>query len=319
MTKGERYFRESRPYRFLSRWAKQVYPPGFKGIALYDVLRFFKSQVQKVGLNDRARSIAFSFLMSIPATTIFICTLIPYLPVSTKLTRQLLSLTRSVTPNQNTYLLVSNFLSDFLNKPRGGLLSAGFVIALFYASNAMLGLMRSFNRSLEMQTKRNFIQKRLIAIRLTLIVILLVMGGIVMLVTQDELLKLIFAHYQVRDRSTLRAILKNLRWVVIIPLFYFCVAFIYRLAPAVKDKWRLISPGTTLATVMMILVTFLFSFWVNKFGTYNKVYGSIGTILILMIVIYINSLVLLIGYELNVSIDALKRKGAGKPTAVLKM
>ena len=319
MTRGERFIRESRPYRFLSHWAKQVYPPGFEGIPLYDVVVFFKSQVQKVGLNDRARSIAFSFLMSIPATTIFICTLIPYLPVSTKLTAQLLNLTKSVTPNQNTYLLVSNFLHDFLNKPRGGLLSAGFVIALFYASNAMLGLMRSFNRSLTMQTKRNFIQKRLIAVELTLIVILLVMGGIIMLVTQDELLRLIMAHFRVHDRTTVRNIFKSLRWVVIIPLFYFCIAFIYQLAPAVKDKWRLFSPGTTLATGMMILVTFLFSFWVNKFGTYNKVYGSIGTILILMIVIYINSLVLLIGYELNVSIDVLRRKASDRTLLAARM
>lgn len=308
MTKGERFIRNSWPYRFLSTRAKRLFPPGFEGISLYDVIVFFRSQVQKVGLNDRARSIAFSFLMSIPATTIFICTLIPYLPVSTKLTAQLLNLTRSITPNQNTYLLVSNFLNDFLNKPRGGLLSVGFVIALFYASNAMLGLMRSFNRSLAQQTKRNFIQKRLIAIELTLILILLVMGGILMLVTQDELLRVILGHFRVHDRTTVRNIFKSLRWVVIIPLFYFCIAFIYQLAPAVNEKWRLFSPGTTLATGLMILITFLFSFWVNRFGTYNKVYGSIGTILILMIVIYINSLVLLIGYELNVSIDALKRK-----------
>ncbi len=103
---------------------------------------FFKNQVQKVGLNDRARSIAFSFLMAIPAATIFLCTLIPYLPVSKKLTSQLLLLTKEITPNQNTYMLVSNFLNDFLTKQRGGLLSIGLVVALYYASNAMIGLMQ---------------------------------------------------------------------------------------------------------------------------------------------------------------------------------
>ncbi|MDP9042072.1 MAG: YihY/virulence factor BrkB family protein, partial [Bacteroidota bacterium] len=95
---------------------------------------------------------------------------------------------------------------------------------------------------------------------------------------------------------------------VIIPLFYFTIAFIYRHAPSVRKKWKLISPGTTLATILMILLTFLFSFWVNKFGTYNKVYGSIGTIMILMIVVHFNALILLIGFELNVSIYSLQEK-----------
>jgi membrane protein len=283
--------------------------PGFEGVSLYEVTVFFNSQVQKVGLNDRARSIAFSFLMAIPAATIFICTLIPYLPVSKKITVQLLMLTREITPNRNTYQLVSNFLNDFLNKPRGGLLSFGFLVALFYASNAMLGLMRSFNKSLVHYTRRNFLQSRLIAIRLTLIVILLVFGSIIILITQDELLRFIFRELNIR-RSGMRGVFKTIRWVVIIPLFYFAIAYIYKHAPAVKEKWRLYSPGTMLATILMIITTFAFSFWVNKFGTYNKVYGSIGTILILMILIYINSMILLIGYELNVSIHSLKKKSA---------
>jgi membrane protein len=307
MTRIERIIRSSSPYVFITSRAKKVYLPGFEGVSLYEVTVFFNSQVKKVGLNDRARSIAFSFLMAIPAATIFICTLIPYLPVSKKVTRQLLMLTREITPNQNTYHLVSNFLNDFLNKPRGGLLSFGFLIALFYASNAMLGLMRSFNKSLTHYARRNFLQSRLIAIRLTLIVILLVIGSIVILVTQDELLRFIFRELGIKNRG-MRLVFKTIRWVVIIPLFYFAIAYIYKHAPAVKEKWRLYSPGTLLATVLMIISTFAFSFWVNKFGTYNKVYGSIGTILILMILVYINSMILLIGYELNVSIHSLKEK-----------
>jgi membrane protein len=309
MTRIEKIIKDNFLYRFITKKARKIYLPGFEGVSLYEVTVFFNSQVQKVGLNDRARSIAFSFLMAIPAATIFICTLIPYLPVSKKITVQLLMLTREITPNRNTYQLVSNFLNDFLNKPRGGLLSFGFLVALFYASNAMLGLMRSFNKSLVHYTRRNFLQSRLIAIRLTLIVILLVFGSIIILITQDELLRFIFRELNIR-RSGMRGVFKTIRWVVIIPLFYFAIAYIYKHAPAVKEKWRLYSPGTMLATILMIITTFAFSFWVNKFGTYNKVYGSIGTILILMILIYINSMILLIGYELNVSIHSLKKKSA---------
>jgi membrane protein len=178
------------------------------------------------------------------------------------------------------------------------------IIALYYASNAMIGLMRTFNKSLHTYTPRNFIENRLIAIQLTLVMIFLVIGTVVILVTQDELLKYVFRALHVHRRS-MKGVVKSLRWVVIIPLFYFTIAFIYKHAPAIPKKWRLISPGTTLATILMILLTFLFSFWVNNFGTYNKVYGSIGTILILMIVIHLNALILLIGFELNVSIQEL--------------
>jgi len=307
MTVIEKFIKSSFLYRYASSKSKSLFLPGFQGLPLYEVVVYFKYQVRKVGLNDRARSIAFSFLMAIPAATIFLCTLIPYLPVSKKLTSQLLLLTKEVTPNQNTYTLVSNFLNDFLTKQRGGLLSIGLFVALYYASNAMMGLMRSFNRSLTSFTPRNYFVNRLIAIRLTLVMILLLIGCIVILVTQDELLRYVFRAFHIH-KSSMKGVIKTLRWVVIIPLFYFTIAFIYRHAPAIHEKWRLFSPGTTLATTLMILLTFLFSFWVNKFGTYNKVYGSIGTILILMIAVYFNALILLIGFELNVSIYALRRK-----------
>ena len=309
MTSIQNYIRSSFPYRYASAKSKSIYLPGFQGLSLFEVVVFFNSQIQKVGLNDRARSIAFSFLLAIPAAAIFLCTLIPYLPVSKKLTSQLLLLTKEITPNQNTYLLVSNFLTDFLTKPRGGLLSIGLVISLYYASDAMIGLMRSFNKSLSPHSHfpRNFFHNRLVAIQLTLVLVLLIIGSGIILVTQDELLRYVFRALHIHSRS-MRWVFKTLRWFVIIPLFYFAIAYIYKHAPSIREKWRLFSPGTLLATVLMILLTFIFSFWVNKFGTYNKVYGSIGTILILMIVVYFNALILLVGFELNVSIHSLKEK-----------
>lgn len=301
MIKLERKFYNSVFFRFLEAKSKRIILPGFEGTPLFEVATFFVSQVRKVGLNDRARSIAFSFLTAIPAATIFICTLIPYLPVSRQIKRQLLLVTRDVTPNQNTYVLVSNFLTDFLDKPRVGLLSFGFVLALFYSSNAMIGIMRSFNKSLIINTRRNYFQTRWMAIKLTALVLFMVVGSVILLVTQDEILH--WLHFSFRSS---RWLFRTVRWVVIVPLFYFAIAFIYKYGPAVPKRWRLFSPGTLLATFLTILTTVAFSFWVNRFGTYNKVYGSIGTVMILMLLIYFNSLVLLIGYEINVSIYHLR-------------
>ncbi|HMH33768.1 MAG TPA: YihY/virulence factor BrkB family protein [Puia sp.] len=301
----EKKIKGSSPIRYLSAKSKKIRLPGFQGVPLYDVMKFFLDQVRKVGLNDRARSIAFSFLTAIPAATIFICTLVPLFPISRKIEKQLGLLTKDITSNQNISQAVSNLIHDFIEKPRTGLLSFGFVLALFYASNAMMGLMRSFNKSLVNNARRNVFQARWMAIKLTLLMILLVIGTVIILGTQDQWLKK-FLHWMNIEKRSVKPILKTIRWVVIIPLFYFSIAFIYKYAPAVNKRWKLASPGTLLATFLLILTSFVFSYWVNKFGSYNKVYGSIGTIMILMLLIYFNSMALLIGYELNVSIHHLK-------------
>ena len=107
-------------------------------------------------------------------------------------------------------------------------------------------------------------------------------------------------------------LIQIIRWIVIFSLFFYSIAFIYRHAPMVEKKWKLISPGSILACTLLILLTYIFSAWINQFGTYNKIYGSIGTIMIIMAIIYMNSLVLLIGFELNVSIKSLKIKAADR-------
>src|ERR1700742_4900440 len=201
MIKLERKIYNSAAFRFLEAKSKKIILPGFQGTPLFEVISFFNSQVKKVGLNDRARSIAFSFLTAIPAATIFICTLIPYLPVNKQIERQLLLLTKDLTPNQNTYLLVSQFLEDFLDKPRVGLLSFGFVLALFYSSNAMIGIMRSFNKSLIYNSRRNPFQIRWMAIKLTTLVLFMVIGSVIMLVTQAQLLRSVLKWMHIRNND----------------------------------------------------------------------------------------------------------------------
>jgi membrane protein len=188
---------------------------------------------------------------------------------------------------------------------------------LFYSSNAMLGIMRAFNKSLIYNTRRNPFQARWMAIKLTALVLCIVIGSVIILVTQAELLRTLFRWMHLkRNDQTAHVLVRTFRWVVIIPLFYFAIACIYKYAPSVQKRWALFSPGTFLATLLTIGITLAFSYWVNRFGTYNKVYGSIGTVMILMLLVYFNSLVLLIGYELNVSIHHLKVMSGEKPNFV---
>jgi len=285
--------------------SKKIILPGFDKVPLYDVIVFFFEQVKKVGLSERASSISFNFLMAIPSGVIFLFTLIPYLPVSTQITDELLLLTKSFAPNQNTYLLVENFLNDFLNTPRSGLLSIGFVLSIYYASNAIMGMMRSFNRSLSHVNERKFFADRFMAIRMTTVIILLIIVSIMLLITQGTLFNSLMRYLDIQN-GWVKYIIHSIRLVFLVFVILYGIGFIYKYAPAISKRWKLASPGAILATFLIFFSTYGFSFYVNNFSSYNKVYGSIGTILILMLLIYINSFILLVGYELNVSIHSLK-------------
>ena len=241
--------------------------------------------------------------MAIPPMIIFLFTLIPYLPISKEFTGQLYGLIRDVIPGENNNKAFIKFLDDFLTNERYGLLSIGFLLALFYSSNAMMGIMRAFDKNYVGFKKRTAIERRLTALQLTLILFLIMILSLLLLVMQGVVLKWIGI-----KTEWLRTIIENARWLVIIFLFLSSISFIYRHAPFVHKKWRLINPGSVLATTLMLLFTVLFSYWVNHFSNYNELYGSIGTVLILMLLIYFNSLVLLIGFELNVSINSLKHE-----------
>ena len=303
MTKLQRIILTLSPIAFILRRSKHWYLPGFEGVPLYDVIRFFMKQVKTVGLTERASAIAYNFIMAIPPSFLFLFTLIPHLPFVSKrsMKRELHSLIVDIIPAKvhNEYLI--KFVDSFLDDSKIGLLSFGFLLALYFASNAMMGLMRSFNKNYIGFAKRKDLHNRWMALKLTSLIFLLVLGCLLLLITQGAVLK-----WMGIRNATLRDIIFYVRWIFIVALVYYSIAFIYKYAPAVEKRWKLISPGTIFGALFSILATYGFSFFVNNFGKYNALYGSIGTIIVFMALIYINSLVLLIGFELNVSIKSLR-------------
>src|SRR5688572_25693593 len=135
--------------------------PGFRGIPLFDVVKFFFSQVKTVGIQERAAAIAFNLIMAIPPAIIFLFTLIPFLPISKEFENNLYVLIRDVVPGEKNHSTLIDFLKDFINNPKTGLLSLGFVLSMFFSSNAMMGIMRSFNKNYHGLRKRTELQKRL--------------------------------------------------------------------------------------------------------------------------------------------------------------
>jgi membrane protein len=291
---------------FLIKKSKNWVIPGFQQLPIYDVVMFFIRQVNKVGLNERAAAISFNLIMALPASLLFLFSLIPYFPQAKKMEIQVLTLFKDIAPNSATYFFIKDILDGLLDK-HVGIFSFGFLLVIFYASNAMMGVIRTFDKSIE-EKKGYFMHQRWRAIRLTLLLIVLVIVSVsLLLLGKDELiyvLKNVF-HFKRSERIFWW---NGTRWITIIALLYFGIAFVYKYAPSLKKRWNLLSPGAILATALTLLTTLLFSYWVNNFAAYDKVYGSIGAVLILMLLIYFNSLILLIGFELNVSITVLTRE-----------
>lgn len=294
------YLEKLPPIAWVLTKSKSTYLPGFGGVPLFDVVNFFIRQVQTIGMTERASAIAFNFVMAIPPAIIFLFTLIPYLPITQSFQLELYSLIRDVIPGEKDNAVLIGFLQDFINNPRNGLLSLGFVLSLYFSSNAMMGIMRSFDKNYAGFTKRKGFSRRVVALKITGLLYLIVFASLGTLIARDVVLKWLGI-----DNEWIISLIMNLRWFVIVLLFFFCISFIYRHAPSVQKKWRLINPGSILATFLMLLMTLALSWWVSHFAHYNQLYGSIGTVLIIMVLIFINSLILLIGFELNVSIYSL--------------
>ncbi|RYY46385.1 MAG: YihY/virulence factor BrkB family protein [Chitinophagaceae bacterium] len=182
----------------------------------------------------------------------------------------------------------------------GGLLSFGLILSLFFASNAMMGIIRTFNRKYIGFEKIGGLQKRWRAIKLTVLIFSLMLAYLLLLIMQGALLKMIVVNEFWQNFIT------YFRWGMIVALLFLIIGFIFKYAPAVSKRWKLVSPGSVLTTILSVLASIGFASFVGSFGRYNALYGSIGTIMMVMALIYINSLALLIGFELNVSIRSLK-------------
>lgn len=292
------------PLRYLSNKSKKWVLPGFQGIPLYEVIKFFRKQLRVSGLTERASAISFNFIMSIPPTCLFLFTLIPNLPFVSKkgMESQLHGLINDMVPAKNYNVGLIKFVDSFFEGSKIGVLSFGFILLLFFASNAMMGVMRSFNKNYIGFEKRKGLHKRWVAIKLTAILYTLLMVCLVLLLMQSNILKN-FVH--VKNPVVRDAIVYG-KWIFIIALIFYSFGFIYKYAPAIQKRWKLVSPGAIIATFLSILATFGFSVFLNNFDRYNVLYGSIGTIIALGTLIFLNSLVILIGFEFNVSINSLR-------------
>lgn len=273
---------------------------------LFDVGRIFLVQMQKDDILERAGSMAFSFTIALFPLILFLLNLIPYLqdifPYIT--TQNILSFIQEILPLE-VYSQSENTIMDIVSKPRQSMLSLGFFFALFASTQGVMSMMNSFNSVYQTKDNRGFLQSRGIAVSIVMVLaftvitasIVMILGG-VLIRRLDEL--------QVFNSGFMIFLFSSLKFLILLLMFYITTAFIFRFAPAVHDKWNFFSTGAKLAGLLITLGFYGFSFYLNNFASYNKLYGSIGTLIALMLWLLITSIIVIVCFEVNVSLDLLE-------------
>lgn len=280
-------------------WAKGIPFPGQRHVKFFDLTPALIQRITDEGVNVRAASIAFNFLMALPALLIFLAALIPFLPISNLLFQQLELFVYDLTPNMDARNKAIKFMSDVFSRRSASVISVSVILSLYYSSRAMFGVINSFDRSINyVKSKSNFFSKRWRAILLTLLIVFMFLATLLVILGQGNLFNNVM-HWLRISNGTMVYIIKNLRWVFILVLFYFSISIIYKYGPSVENRDKFITSGSGFATIFIILVTSLFSVWAQNFSNYNRFYGPIGSIMLIMLLIYIDSFILLIGFELN--------------------
>lgn len=288
--------------------AKKIKLPFFEGVPLYDVALFFYHSIAKGAITTRASAIAFSFFIAFFPFIIFLFTLIPFIPID-NFQNELLRLIEDMVPPV-TFKAIENTVTVIITQPRGDLLSIGFFAALIFSTNGLASMMSAFDATVHTIHRRTWLSQRITAIFL-LIILSLMLTIVIALITTGEIFIQYLQENQILKDHFLIFLLTFGKWVIILALLFFTFSFLYYMAPAKKTKWRFISAGGTLSTVLSVLTFIGFTFYINNFNQYNELYGTIGTLLIILLLMYVMSLILLIGFELNASIHQAKKRKSG--------
>jgi membrane protein len=287
----------------LVRIGKKIKIPGLEGMSLYDVLEMYFIGIIEGALTTRASGIAYSFFMAIFPFLLFIFTLIPYIPID-GFQEGLLSIITDVLPPK-TYDLIGPVIEDIIKNQYSGLLSFGFIVSLFLMANGVNAIFGGFEYSYHIKEVRNVFRAYFIAVLVSLIIVVFLIITVVIIT---------FLELYIKEKGGLQWLEDNLIWLqigralIFLIMIFITVSMLYHYGVKEGKESRFFSPGAVLTTILSILTFYLFGIYVNEFAKYNELYGSIGTLLILMLFIWLNAIILLLGFELNASIATLRKR-----------
>ncbi|MBE99575.1 YihY/virulence factor BrkB family protein [Flavobacterium coralii] len=285
------------------RFGKSIKLPWSEGLTLYHLSELYITGIVKGDLSYRAGAIAFSFFMSLFPFALFILNLIPHIPVENFQDDFLQFVEENVPPN--TYEAIHGIIEDITGTSYGSLLSTGILLAILLMSNGMNAILSGFQSSMHITIKRTFLRQYAVAIGLSLILSVLLIITVAAIITLEVVIHILKSNGFLTDDVYL---LEIGRYVFLVLMILTTTSVLFKFAAKETKKAAFFSYGSVFTTILFIITSYLFSIYVTRFAQYNELYGSIGTLLVLMLYIWINCFILLLGFELNALIHKLKRK-----------
>ena len=288
----------------LLNFTKKIRPIGLSGLSIYDISSFFYKGLIEGAITTRASSLAFNFFLAFFPAIIVLFTLIPYIPVD-GFQETLMDILMNILPPSTNEITLET-LDDIINNPRGGLLSLGFVLAIYFSTNGINSLIEAFKASYHISKTESILKQRFLSLIITFTLTIILIFTIALIIFGQFIINYLIEYEFINSNEK---ILFNLaKWFILISMLFLGISTIFNLGPSLKNKWRTFSPGAIFSTVFIIVTSLGFTYYIDNFGQYNKIYGSIGTLIIILLWIYFNAIILLTGFEINASIINAKKK-----------
>jgi len=284
-------------------WSKRIKLRWLRGLPLYDLLELYVFGITEGALSNRAGAISFSFFMALFPFALFILNLIPYIPIEGFQEDFLKFVADGVPPT--TFYAVKNIINDILHNSNSGLLSSGFLLSIFLMANGLNAILGGFETSKHVFVKRGFFHQYFVAVGMSLVLAFLLITTVSIMVVFEVFIRKLNAREFLNDNIPFVVIA---RYGFLILMVLITVSILFKFGTTHGIKRSFISIGSVLTTILTIIISYFFGIWVLRFSKYNELYGSIGTLLIVMFYIWINCIILLLGFELNAAINNLKDK-----------
>lgn len=281
-------------------WSKQYAFPGFANVPIYYILAFVIDEVKKDNLVTRSEAVAYNFFISLFPLTIFILPILSRTPLAASALSTLREAIRGILPLEaESYIF--GLVENIQNESQLGWLSLGFFLSIFFASSGMVAIMNAFDKSYDITFKtRGYIKKRFIGLILTILLSCLTFASVIFIILGQGFITYLCESLGLEIGTSI--LFNILKWVTLLLLFYSVITSIYRYGPSMYKRINFFSPGASLATFFSIFSSLLFSSFINNFGRYNEIYGTIGSLIVILIWMQINAFILMAGFELNASI-----------------
>ena len=279
--------------------------PWLYGLSLYDLLDIYIIGIIEGAISYRAAAIAWSFFMALFPFMLFIFNLIPYIPIEGFQEDFLGFVQQNVPPT--TFDAIQSIIDDILNNSNTGLISTGFLMAIILMTNGVNAILGGFESShhIDFSLKRKFFRQYFVSLALSLLLSFFLIITVAAIVILEVIIQKTIIQDVLSDKISL---LETGRYIFIILMILFSTSLLFKFGVKREKNRAFISIGSVFTTVLIILSSYFFGIWVVKFSKYNELYGSIGTLLVVMFYIWINCMILLLGFDLNASINQIKRQ-----------